>query len=307
MEEIQITISKRAFERAAYIGIIVILIGLLVHAYFFKGECSLGTQLLGDSINANERELLDPVDDGGEASDPVATPEATCSDGIKNQDETNIDCGGACTSVNGGYWWSGECHLDPEPEPEPDAPEETCNDGIVNQDETNIDCGGVCTNVNGQYYVDGECQTTDPNAPTPGVFTANVQRVLYEYFAEGDTTNTGIVADDDMVHLEKIYLRINNGLGLQYTDMDAQLFIWDESDYGENFETIPRQGYTVALVPANSVTQPNIVIKTTHQNNFKDFNENKKIRVILYDGVTKIAETPIFSCDVSKGGNIKDC
>ncbi len=45
---------------------------------------------------------------------------ATCSDGILNQDETEIDCGGVCD----------ECP--------------TCSDGILNQDETEIDCGGVC-------------------------------------------------------------------------------------------------------------------------------------------------------------------
>ncbi len=46
---------------------------------------------------------------------------ATCSDGILNQDETELDCGGVCPAC------------------------ETCNDGIQNQDEEGIDCGGVCT------------------------------------------------------------------------------------------------------------------------------------------------------------------
>jgi hypothetical protein len=47
----------------------------------------------------------------------------SCSDGIQNQDETGIDCGGVCDSC-------------PVPE--------TCNDGIMNQDETGIDYGGLC-------------------------------------------------------------------------------------------------------------------------------------------------------------------
>ncbi|MEZ4912233.1 MAG: hypothetical protein R2774_15400 [Saprospiraceae bacterium] len=45
----------------------------------------------------------------------------TCSDGIKNQDETEIDCGGTCTACA------------------------TCTDGIQNGTETGIDCGGTCT------------------------------------------------------------------------------------------------------------------------------------------------------------------
>jgi hypothetical protein len=45
---------------------------------------------------------------------------ASCTDGLKNQDEIFSDCGGVC------------------------APCETCYDGILNQNETAIDCGGVC-------------------------------------------------------------------------------------------------------------------------------------------------------------------
>ncbi|MGB4849725.1 MAG: GEVED domain-containing protein [Saprospiraceae bacterium] len=45
----------------------------------------------------------------------------TCTDGIQNQGETGVDCGGPCT------------------------PCPTCNDGIQNQGETGIDCGGPCS------------------------------------------------------------------------------------------------------------------------------------------------------------------
>ncbi|WP_437925629.1 PKD domain-containing protein [Sorangium sp. So ce291] len=45
---------------------------------------------------------------------------ATCSDGIQNQGETGVDCGGPC----------GACA--------------TCSDGIQNQGETGVDCGGPC-------------------------------------------------------------------------------------------------------------------------------------------------------------------
>ena len=54
----------------------------------------------------------------GESEDD-SVPE-TCADGIQNQDETDIDCGGVC------------------------APCATCSDGIMNQGETGIDCGGPC-------------------------------------------------------------------------------------------------------------------------------------------------------------------
>lgn len=66
----------------------------------------------------------------------------SCFDGIQNQDETGIDCGGVC-EINFGF----VC---------PQA--ETCFDGIMNQDETGIDFGGVCG-------------TGNPVAQPPGNFT----------------------------------------------------------------------------------------------------------------------------------------
>ena len=55
--------------------------------------------------------------------DPDAT--ATCSDGIQNQGETGVDCGGPNCQA---------CEVTP-----------TCTDGIQNGDEEGIDCGGSCT------------------------------------------------------------------------------------------------------------------------------------------------------------------
>jgi WD40 repeat protein len=44
----------------------------------------------------------------------------SCFDGIRNQNETEIDCGGPC------------------------APCPSCFDGILNQGELDVDCGGPC-------------------------------------------------------------------------------------------------------------------------------------------------------------------
>jgi hypothetical protein len=55
-------------------------------------------------------------------------PEPDCFDGIMNQDETGIDCGGICATNYGLV-----CSV-----------ADSCFDGIMNQDETGVDCGGVC-------------------------------------------------------------------------------------------------------------------------------------------------------------------
>jgi hypothetical protein len=58
---------------------------------------------------------------------------ASCTDGVKNQNETGIDCGGTCAAC---------------------VP--TCADSIQNQGEDRVDCGGPCTpclDVNGIWEV----------------------------------------------------------------------------------------------------------------------------------------------------------
>ncbi len=61
---------------------------------------------------------------------------ARCNDGIRNGDETEIDCGGSC----------GECY--------------TCEDGIQNQGETRVDCGGE-----GCAYCPDEWEVLHPAGP----------------------------------------------------------------------------------------------------------------------------------------------
>ncbi len=72
-----------------------------------------------------------------------ATETASCADGRKNQDETDIDCGGsACgkcaterscsfnSDCEGDFCYQGICRVP------------NCGDGIKNQDESDADCGG---------------------------------------------------------------------------------------------------------------------------------------------------------------------
>tara|TARA_R110000851_G_scaffold4768_2_gene19731 strand:+ start:2977 stop:4419 length:1443 start_codon:yes stop_codon:yes gene_type:complete len=59
---------------------------------------------------------------------PIAEATATCNDGIQNQGETGVDCGGPncqpCTVATA-----------------------TCDDGIQNGDETGVDIGGSCAEI----------------------------------------------------------------------------------------------------------------------------------------------------------------
>ncbi len=76
----------------------------------------------------------------------------TCFDGIQNQGETNIDCGGPI------------CAACP-----------TCDDGILNGDETGVDCGGTtcaaCVEVCSIYDFTNQVVSYDPNGNDNGTST----------------------------------------------------------------------------------------------------------------------------------------
>lgn len=78
------------------------------------------------------------IDCGG-ATCLTCPTDPTCSDGIQNGTETGVDCGGSCTAC-------------------PTIP--TCSDGIQNGTETGVDCGGSCS----------VCATTTSDLIVSGVF-----------------------------------------------------------------------------------------------------------------------------------------
>src|SRR2546421_263374 len=69
---------------------------------------------------------------------------ARCDDGVRNGDETGVDCGGSCPRCQDGAG----CRISA------DCVDDTCKggmcgpaacvDGIKDQDESDVDCGGIC-------------------------------------------------------------------------------------------------------------------------------------------------------------------
>ena len=94
-----------------------------------------------------------------------SAPEPTCTDGIQNQGERHIDCGGPC-----------------------DACPPDCTDGILNQDEEKVDCGGTICNAcptctdgiqnQGERHVDcgGPCDACPPDC-TDGILNQDEEKI----------------------------------------------------------------------------------------------------------------------------------
>jgi hypothetical protein len=93
-------------------------------------------------------------------------PDESCFDGIKNQDEASVDCGGVCSAC------------------------ETCFDNTMNQDETDVDCGGIC----GTCTVDTTTDTDDDSTDTDSDSTSGyVDTSIYEEYDQNyivDLTNS---------------------------------------------------------------------------------------------------------------------
>lgn len=108
------------------------------------------------------------VDCGGPCAPCPVVP--TCWDGIQNQGETGIDCGGPCApcppvaTCSDGIQNQGETGVDcggPCPDCPPVA---TCSDGVQNQGETGVDCGGPCAAC-GPVCGDGTCEPSEKCGP----------------------------------------------------------------------------------------------------------------------------------------------
>ncbi len=99
----------------------------------------------------------------------------TCSDGIQNQNEVGVDCGGvcpSCPSCSDGVQNQGEAGVDCGGPCGSCAP--TCADGVRNQGETGVDCGGPCgecrascfDDIKNQNEVDIDCGGVCSSCPT---------------------------------------------------------------------------------------------------------------------------------------------
>lgn len=95
---------------------------------------------------------------------------ATCNDGIKNQDETDVDCGGSKCGTCGigkACTQNSDCGtMNCDGMTKTCSPMATCNDGIKNQDESDIDCGGMTCNacpLGDTCVDDGDCMSGSCN------------------------------------------------------------------------------------------------------------------------------------------------
>ena len=81
-------------------------------------------------------------DDGGLGEGGQIAPDAHCSNGAQDQNETGVDCGGGCAPCAPGSGCVQNTDCDSSVCENSSCSQPTCSDGVRNGDETEKDCGG---------------------------------------------------------------------------------------------------------------------------------------------------------------------
>ena len=136
-------------------------------------------------------------------------PPPTCSDGIKNQNETMIDIGGVCGA--------------------------TCYDGVKNQDEVDIDYGGVCGSPT--FSFSGFTCASQTRVSPPTVWSGGYNFGQYPTLSEDHTTETSWTFDFYSGSTHEDYfeaygiasgsLVYSGSLKSLYADIKSTLIMWE--------------------------------------------------------------------------------
>jgi len=137
-EGVEIVIRPKHIERAIFIIVIIVLAVLLIIKWNGGGSGGVDTN---ETAEVDVESEINTMNETLNASVEVDL----CTNAIKDQDETDVDCGGEICDACGEFE---ECHKDSDCVTEFckswKCAEATCDDGEKNQDESNIDCGGTC-------------------------------------------------------------------------------------------------------------------------------------------------------------------
>lgn len=188
------------------------------------------------SLGKFNDEVVAEVFGGAENYDPEANCCAcgkvgTCDDGIKNQDEEDIDCGGnhceaRCPTCEDGIKNQDEEGVDCGGSNCPKC-NETCTDGIKNQDEESIDCGGSCPKkcADSEPCVDimppqswgMNCKKVLKDTDNCDQWKKDVENSVYCHRTCGICTDTGILAKHTVRDFELAWSCRPNNKGVYKT------------------------------------------------------------------------------------------
>lgn len=190
MEGVEIVIKPIHLERLAY-GLVIIALAVLLIIKWNGGGAGVIEEKATAGVIAEAG-----LNDTNETTN-VSEEVDLCADDVKDQDETDVDCGGdicePCEDFKscnvGSDCESDYCHMGIK------CREPTCDDDVENQDETDVDCGGVC----GGHWWSSDSSCHDKEEPS-GKLTVTLKADVGESELSGRAV------------LNSVTLTIDNGL-----------------------------------------------------------------------------------------------
>jgi len=214
MEGVEIVIKPIHLERFIYWVLIIALAVLLIIKW--GGDCDTTKQTketgtaTGTGLNQTNQTLN---------TTNATQQNVLCSNGVKDQDETDVDCGGAKCSGCAEYK---NCNIDTDCatgsycQQHIKCVKATCDDELKNQGETNIDCGGQCASTNGAYWYDNAC-----HKEAKPVYSGKIEAFI--------DAKTSLNADTGFVRIDSVTFKVANGKDTELLGATAYIYAKDGS------------------------------------------------------------------------------
>ncbi len=214
MEGVEIVIKPIHLERFIY-AIVIIALAILLIIKWNGGACDVATDTTATTTTTTTNQT-------NQTANTTQTSDL-CSNAIKDQDETDVDCGGAscpkCAefkscNVNADCA-SAYCHQSIK------CMTPTCDDGVKNKNELSVDCGGHCTATKGEFFYDGACHK-EVEPQLSGEVEVSILNV-----------ETSVNADSQLAKIDGVTFNVSNGKAT--TLSGAKAYIYARTSTGQPY------------------------------------------------------------------------
>lgn len=273
MDGVEIVIKPIHLERVIY-SLVIITLAILLIIKWNGGGVAVSEE------QATAGVIAEATTNETNQTTNASQEEILCSNGVKDQDETDIDCGGSKCDPCEEYMF---CNVDSDCESgwcraNVKCIEPSCDDGVKNQDESNIDCGGKC----GGYWYDGTCN----EEPEPS-YSGRIDLTILDV-----ATSVTTFDNEDFAKIENVKFKVDNG---KPEDVVLTAYLYARDEHGSayflrsvNDEEVPLAQVEIPMLkPWQSHTETVEVKRTLPET---EPSENYQVVVELHDEDDKLVK-----------------
>lgn len=261
MSEIQLTVNSRSLERFFFIIVILVLASL----NFIQWNHDTGDAVTAQVTADTELQGVEDTDVPETQTDADLVA-GTCTDGIKNQDETQVDCGGTCS----GYWYDNDCNSEPK-EADDDIEcrmNSDCDSGYTCEDN-------ACVEIPPECEEDSDCQY---NEECTADFKCEEKRLSGLLEAKILTVDVAAGVGENTKKVKAVKLEIENGKGKTMVLYGKAYIYEDRSD--PMYDVAQGGEFEIGSVKTGETVSQFFTIKGV---SFPDDDESREIRIVIFD------------------------